>query len=183
MDAIRFVVGLGNPGREYESTPHNLGRMLVEFLQGRDGLNWKKEPLYDWTDSSPVLVRPKTYMNVSGEAVQAMLRRFRCGPAALLVCVDDFDLPLGTIRLRKKGSAGTHNGLKSLLERLDTQEFPRLRLGCGPLPPGQDPARFVLHPFRRDQEQPVREMIEKAAAAVELAVGEGLDPAMNRFNA
>jgi PTH1 family peptidyl-tRNA hydrolase len=183
MDAIRFVVGLGNPGRKYENTPHNLGRRLADFLKERDGLAWKKEALYEWTDSKPSSIRLETYMNLSGEAVREILRRFRGTPESLLVCVDDFDLPLGAIRLRRKGSAGTHNGLKSIIEQLGTQDFPRLRLGCGPLNPGEDPAGFVLRPFRKDQEPEVRSMIEKAASSVDAAVSEGIEKAMNRFNA
>ena len=179
--AIRFIVGLGNPDDHYRDTPHNLGRELVFLLQEQEGLRWKREKLYDWTDSKPAYVLPKTYMNASGEALARLLQQFRSAPAQALVCVDDFDLPFGAIRIRKKGSAGSHNGLRSIVEHVGA-EFPRLRLGIGPIPPGEDPAAFVLRPLRGEGKDRAREMLERAAQALHFVLAEGLDAAMNRFN-
>lgn len=183
MDApIRLIVGLGNPGEQYEGTPHNIGRALVQFLAARGGHDWRREKNFEWAGRDPALMLPGTFMNLSGEAVAQALKKFNCGPENLLVCVDEFDIPLGTLRIRKKGSAGTHNGMKSVVSHLGTQEFARLRLGVGPVPPGADPAHFVLKPFAKSQRDSVKEMIERAANAVDCAVSEGIEIAMNRFN-
>jgi PTH1 family peptidyl-tRNA hydrolase len=183
MDSIRFVVGLGNPEEKYRHTPHNVGRELVEFHRERLELpSWKKGKQFDWTDSTPSCVLLHAYMNLSGEAVRRLLEKFNADPRSLLVCLDDFDLPLGALRLRKKGSAGSHNGLKSVIERLGTEDFPRLRLGVGPVPPGADPARFVLEPFPKASADAVRSMIRKASEAVQAACSEGFEAAMNRHN-
>ncbi len=180
---IKFVVGLGNPGRKYERTPHNLGRRLAESLADQENLRWKHSELFDCTDSEPVFVRLNTFMNLSGEAVLGMMSHFHCEAEEMLVCYDDFDLPFGAIRIRKKGSAGTHNGIKSIVEHLANQNFARLRIGIGPIPPGADPAEFVLHPFSHEHEQSVQEIIGRAVQAIKCAAEKGVDQAMNQFNA
>jgi len=180
--SIKFVIGLGNPEQKYFNTPHNLGRTLVEVLQAREKLSWKKERAYDYTESSPSYVRLHTYMNVSGEAVQKLFNRFGAKPEEILICCDDFDLPLGTIRLRKKGSAGSHNGLKSIIQLLNTQEFPRLRMGFGPIPPNANSITYVLKPFAKENYPAVKEMLEKATQAIDTMHIHGIDPAMNQFN-
>jgi PTH1 family peptidyl-tRNA hydrolase len=133
-------------------------------------------------DRRVLLARPFTYMNVSGEAVRDLRRRHRVRPEDILIIVDDIDLPLGRLRLRAAGSAGGHNGLKSVIEALGTTGFPRLRVGIGRPPLGTDPADFVLTRFTADEAPAVQVSIERAADAVELAVTEGLNAAMNRFN-
>lgn len=179
---IKFVVGLGNPGKDYKQTPHNLGRDLVEMIQKRENYNWKKEKWFEHTESVPSYVRLHSYMNLSGEAVAKLAERFDCTPDKILICCDDFDLPLGRIRIRKKGSAGSHQGLKSVVQHLGSSDFPRLRLGIGPLPDGEDPADFVLRPFAEEQWKAAKQMMEKAFEAVQMIFAQGLEAAMNRFN-
>ncbi|MBI2915366.1 MAG: aminoacyl-tRNA hydrolase [Elusimicrobia bacterium] len=179
---IRFIIGLGNPGSSYKGTPHNLGRETVGFLAERKGLRWKKNDGYEWTDSQPSYVRLKTYMNLSGEAVSQLLREKSVSPPEILICSDDFDLNLGTIRIRKQGSAGSHKGLQSIIRRIQTEQFPRLRIGVGPLPKDQDPAEFVLKPFSKGDWEMVRQAIETASSAIEMILTTGLDKAMNHFN-
>lgn len=134
------------------------------------------------SETVPACVKLNSYMNVSGGPVARLVSESNLKPEEILICYDDFDLPLGTIRLRKKGSAGSHNGLKSIIEKLQSQDFPRLRMGIGPMPRNVDPAEFVLCPFHRKDEEAVSRMVEKAAEAVSAIVKEGIDSAMNQFN-
>lgn len=138
------VVGLGNPGSEYENTRHNIGFEIIDKLSSSE---FKKEKNYLYCRyRDAVLIKPTTYMNLSGQAVQSALARF-CSPLSeMLVVYDDFSLPLGKIRFRQSGSSGGHNGLKSIIELLG-EEFPRLKIGVGPLPEGIDPADYVLGKF------------------------------------
>ena len=186
---IRFIIGLGNPEPRYEQTPHNIGRVAVERLAQQQSCAWRSFPLYELAqNSSPAFppdasfVRLKTYMNLSGQAVSELLRYFKVGPESILVCLDDFDIPLGQLRLRKKGSAGTHNGLKSIIEHLHSQDFARLRLGVGPIPPHSDAAQFVLSPFAKSVRPQVEILLNSAAQAIETVARHGLDAAMNSFN-
>ena len=121
-------------------------------------------------------------MNASGEAAQSLLKDKGCSPEEILICYDDFDLPLGTIRIRKKGSPGTHNGLRSVTECLGTENFPRLRLGIGPVPPGIPPDKFVLQKISDTQLKLFDEMLDRSTKAVDSIINEGLDKAMNQFN-
>jgi PTH1 family peptidyl-tRNA hydrolase len=180
--AIRFVIGLGNPGEKYGGTRHNLGRSLVESVSRKKKCAWKKGRWFDWTEDPPSYVKLNAFMNASGQAVRLLLEEFGSSPQEILVLCDDFDLPLGTIRVRKKGSPGSHNGLKSLVEHLGSKNFPRVRLGIGPLPENEDPARFVLKPFPKKDEETLNAMMEKASGAIEAVLSENLDRAMNRFN-
>lgn len=179
---IQFIIGLGNPGDKYQHTRHNFGRDLVHSSVSQKNLKWNKERLFDWTDSHPRYIQLNTFMNLSGEAVSAVLTKFHSSPSHILVCYDDFDLPLGSIRIRKKGSAGSHNGVKSIIEHLKTQDFSRLRLGIGPLLPDQDPADFVLKPFLKSEQKQVQLTLVKASDAIETIFHSGLDTAMNQFN-
>ena len=189
MESI-VVVGLGNPGPDYETTRHNVGFRVVDRLSGR----WKKRFTIDADDIALatgdlrgrriLLVKPLTFMNNSGVAVAEALRRFDVAVSSLLIVVDDFALPLGAIRLRSGGSDGGHNGLASVIEHLHTEEFPRLRCGVGieNPPPGEAMAEYVLSPFDAGEEELVTAMIERAAdAATEFAIS-GISSAMNRFN-
>ncbi|OGR53637.1 MAG: aminoacyl-tRNA hydrolase [Elusimicrobia bacterium RIFCSPLOWO2_02_FULL_39_32] len=179
---IRFVIGLGNPDPQYEGTPHNLGRTLMEKIQREKNLNWQKEKMYDTTLSNPSFVRLNSYMNASGIAVEHLVKKTKVEPTQLLICFDDFDLTLGTLRVRKKGSGGSHNGLKSIVESLGTKEFPRLRLGIGPLPKGKDPSQFVLSPFSKKDKEIVQKMLEQGILAIETILKQGLEFAMNQYN-
>jgi len=183
-----LVLGLGNPGPEYAMTRHNLGFMVVDELAARHNL-----PVQERTrlalvgqgrirDRQVVMAKPRTYMNLSGQAAQSLAARFEIPPQHLLALVDDFTIPLGRVRLRKDGGSGGHNGLTSLLECLGTRDFPRLRLGIGPLPPGTDQVDFVLGLFDPDQEEARRALIQRGADAVECFLELGLEAAMNQFN-
>jgi peptidyl-tRNA hydrolase, PTH1 family len=188
-------VGLGNPGPEYAATRHNVGFEIVDRLARRHGLpGWRRhgnrlEAAGPVAGAAVVLLKPLTYMNRSGEAVAARLREESFGPEELLVCYDDVALPLGKLRLRPSGSDGGHNGMRSLIARLGSEAFPRLRVGIAPVDADgravqvDDGADFVLSNFRRSEQPIIAEAIERAADAVECALAEGLTIAMNRFNA
>ena len=182
-----LVVGLGNPGREYQETRHNIGFALVDRLAER----WRiplarvqSRALVGSGRLAPhhiILAKPQTYMNLSGDAVGPLAKFYRVPPAHVIVVYDEIDLDLGTLRIRPKGGAGGHNGMKSLINHLG-QEFPRLRLGVG-RPPGRMPAAaYVLRRFGSDELPLVDIMLDLAATAVETIIREGLEPAMNRYN-
>lgn len=186
---MKLIVGLGNPGRRYRGTRHNVGWDVIARLAGRAGIRVNEDEGFAEVGrgtigtSRVLLARPYTYMNVSGEAVRDLRRRHRLRPEDILIIVDDIDLPLSRLRLRAGGSAGGHNGLKSIIDALGTTEFPRLRVGIGRPPRGVDPADFVLTRFTTEEQPMAHEALERAADAVETAVTEGLPAAMNRFNA
>jgi PTH1 family peptidyl-tRNA hydrolase len=186
---MKLIVGLGNPGRRYRGTRHNVGWEVVARLAARAGIRVNQDEGFAEVGSGAIgtkrilLARPYTYMNVSGAAVGDLRRRHHLRSEDILIIVDDIDLPLGRLRLRPGGSAGGHNGLKSVIEALGTTEFPRLRVGIGRPPAGVDPADFVLTRFGPDEAPAVDESLERAADAVEAAVTLGLPAAMNRFNA
>jgi len=187
--AMKLIVGLGNPGREYEMTRHNLGFMLIDRLSMRaGGRRFRSESSAKVAEVTLVnqrvmLVKPQTYMNLSGDAVHPLLARYGEGePANLLVASDDVALPFGMIRVRARGSAGGQKGLKSIIERLGSQEFSRVRLGVKPDHPLADLSNFVLSPIRnRDREQ-LEETLERAVDAVTVILSEGVERAMARFN-
>jgi len=186
---MKLIVGLGNPGREYEMTRHNLGFMLIDRLLTRaGGRRFRSESSAKVAEAElagqrVLLVKPQTYMNLSGDAVRPLLDRYGEGkPANLLVASDDVALPFGMIRVRSRGSAGGQKGLRSIIERLGTQEFARVRLGVKPDHPLDDLSRFVLSPIRnRDREQ-LEETLERAVEAVAVILSEGVERAMARFN-
>lgn len=191
---LTLVVGLGNPGPEYAATRHNVGFRCVAVLARRHRLGFSHRLAHSRVAEGTigqhrvVLARPHTFMNRSGDAVAGLLRHYRLDPAHLLVVHDDLDLPLGRLRLRPEGSAGGHQGLRSIIERLRTAAVPRLRLGIGR--PGEDATRrgqeavvdYVLASFRPDELPVLEEMVERAADAVTCLLEEGMAAAMNRFN-
>ena len=186
---MKIIVGLGNPGREYESTPHNAGFEVVDELAAEAGVAVKKSWRFPMAsgqfrlgNDEVLLVKPQTFMNRSGDAVGPLMRKKGVTPADVLVLVDDVELPLGTVRLRAKGSAGTHNGLKSMIERLGTTEFPRLRIGVGPVPPGEERVKFVVGRYPKAMHEPVEQVKKKAAEAARCWVTEGIERAMSKFN-
>ncbi len=187
MPNIKLIVGLGNPGRKYAGTRHNLGFDTVELLAARWRLDWRAEPGFEAAVSGrpagdrPMLAQPQTFMNNSGRSVRALLSFYKIPPSEILVICDDFSIPLGTIRLRKSGSDGGHNGLASLIEHLSTAEFPRLRLGIGPVPPLMDPADFVLSKFGKEQAAEVNGMVMEAADAAEMITDRGWETAASRL--
>lgn len=185
-----IVCGLGNPGPKYSDTRHNLGFWTVGLLCERFGGRWRR-PSDRYTTcrieiagNLVTLFQPLTYMNLSGDAVRLLLGGGEgFDPSGLLVVCDDTALPLGRLRVRKKGSDGGHNGLRSVIGALGSRDFPRLRLGVGPPPEGVDQADFVLAGFLQQEVETAREMVARAADCVEVWVLDGVDAAMNRFNA
>jgi PTH1 family peptidyl-tRNA hydrolase len=186
---MKLIVGLGNPGRRYRQTRHNVGWEVISRLARRARIAVDDEDGFSEVGRGSIggtrviLARPQTYVNVSGEAVRDLRRRHRLRPQDILVVIDDLDLPLGRLRLRASGSAGGHNGLKSIIEALGTTEFPRLRVGIGRPPEGVDPADHVLTRFTSDERAVVDAALDRAAEAIETAITEGIETAMNRFNA
>jgi len=180
---LRAIVGLGNPEPAHVATRHNLGFWVVErLLQVR---RWKGRR-YSWgqVESRPgsLLLRPTTYMNRSGDAVVQLVAQYSLRTEDLLIVLDDMDIPVGALRLRPHGGAGTHNGLNSVLQRLGTQGVPRLRVGIGSPPPGMDPAEYVLSPPGHD-EVPLLEKATDSAAELALAfVDGGLTAALDRYS-
>lgn len=180
---FRLIVGLGNPGSEYEGTRHNVGFQLLDRLaQGR--AEWRRERAWNALVArveGVVLCKPQTYMNLSGTAVAAVSRFYQIPPEGVLVVLDDMALPLGKLRLRPSGSAGGQNGMKSIIAQLGTDQVARLRLGIGGADPG-GAVGYVLGRFRKDEVPALEEMLERAEACVERAQREGLAVAMNAFN-
>jgi PTH1 family peptidyl-tRNA hydrolase len=187
---LEFVIaGLGNPGPRYVSTRHNLGFRVVEALAAARRGKWgeparkMRTASIRFRDSHGMLVEPLTYMNLSGDVLPPIVIAESLPSSRVLVVCDDIALPLGQIRLRASGTDGGHNGLKSIIERLNTLDFPRLRLGCGPVPPRVDAAEFVLAEFLPEEEAAVDAMLLEAVACTESWVVDGIGKAMSRFNA
>lgn len=185
-----MIVGLGNVGREYERTRHNVGFMVVDLLasNARKSFNPGKGEYYfsemRHAGEEVVLLKPTTFMNDSGIAVKAALRRFDMDIADLLVVYDDFNIPLGKLRIRRGGSDGGHNGIYSVIYHLNDDGFPRLRCGIGTeeVIPGRDMAGFVLSEFEEEERPEAEKMIRSAADAVFVFIGSDIQTAMNRFN-
>ncbi len=178
--------GLGNPGDRYQATRHNIGKEVVGQLAEKLGLRLKPGRGDFFGAHDPErdlhLIVPTTYVNTSGIAASQVLRLLGTAPGELLVLCDDFNLPLGILRIRKQGSEGGHNGLASVIYELGTQDFPRLRMGVGPLPPGTGWADFLLSRFAGGEAEEVKRMKEEAAGAVLDIAASGLDAAMNKYN-
>ncbi|HEU4389729.1 MAG TPA: aminoacyl-tRNA hydrolase [Blastocatellia bacterium] len=186
---MKLIAGLGNPGREYEGTWHNLGFVVIDKLMEQSGPRRYRTESEALVASAEVgqervlLIKPLTFMNLSGNSVRLILERHGDGdPSNLVVVVDDVAPPLGMIRVRSHGSAGGHNGLKSIIDRLGTQVFSRVRLGIKPDHPVEDMARFVLSPVGKRDREPVEQMVAKACDAVTEIVVEGVERAMADFN-
>jgi peptidyl-tRNA hydrolase, PTH1 family len=186
---MKLIVGLGNPGREYEATRHNLGFMLIDKLFARAGGHRFREEanakLAEVTVAGKcvVLAKPQTYMNLSGGAVRPLLGRYGEADAAnLIVSSDDIALPFGMIRVRRGGSAGGQNGLKSIIEQLGTDKFARVRLGVKPDHPVSHLSSFVLSPIPKRDYDELEKMLERAADAIETMLSDGVERAMSLFN-
>jgi PTH1 family peptidyl-tRNA hydrolase len=185
---VRIVVGLGNPGRRYQGTRHNIGFAVADEVAHRGQAEFESgrgETLTARVGRGPaalLVVKPLTMMNLSGEAVAAVSGFYKVEPSAMLVAADDVNLPLGRLRLRSGGTAGGHNGLKSIIGCLGTEEFPRLRVGVGRGDPRRDLADHVLAVFDDDERDEVDRAIARAADAVETFLAEGIEAAMNRYN-
>ncbi len=180
---IRLIAGLGNPGREYQRTRHNIGFMVLDRLAADARLSWDFSAKWNagWAKSDVIMVKPATFMNRSGEAVVAIANFYKIAAAEVLVVLDDLALPLGRLRVRSQGSSGGHNGLESVIEHFGTEAIPRLRVGIGAAP-SHGAVDYVLGRFF-EEEQPVLDAtIKRAGEAVKCAVDKGLFAAMNVFN-
>ncbi len=197
--SIRVVIGLGNPGREYEGTRHNVGFDIVDRMADNAGVSWQKERKWQALvarTGSVILVKPQTFMNLSGQTAAYIGGFFKMSPSQMLVVYDDVDLPLGALRFRANGSAGGHNGIKSMIQSLGSDSFPRLKFGIGhrPPPPGEvDPesadnqregsmVSHVLGRFAVSERQEIEKSLAIAVDAVNCALARGLAAAMNQFN-
>lgn len=185
---MKIIVGLGNPGNEYAKTRHNVGFMLVDALAEHLNINLWKEKFNAQIAETRIgtervlLVKPQTYMNNSGEAVGPLMRWYKVEPEDIIVAHDDMDIPAGAIRIRKKGSSGGHNGIKSLIAHIGSENFARVRMGVGRPLPGWTVVNHVLAPFPAEDKVEVDKAIAYLIPAVECIVKESLDLAMNKYN-
>ncbi len=185
---MKLIVGLGNPGYEYRLSPHNLGFMAVDRLAEECGVEIARREAQALTAATEIeraevlLAKPQTYMNLSGMAVKRLLEMHEVNVQDLIVLVDDVDLPLGSLRIRTHGSAGSHNGMKSIIGALQSGEFVRVRMGAGPEHPVEDRASYVLGRFRETDLEAVAGMLDQASEAIKVILREGSHKAMNRFN-
>lgn len=184
MAHLRLLVGLGNPGPEYNATRHNVGFMVLDRLARQEGLGFSAASKWEclWTRwNELILMKPITYMNRSGDSVAGVLRYFRIEPSELLVVVDDVALPLGRLRLRSSGSDGGHNGLGSIIAHLG-ENFPRLRIGVGAAADQADLVDHVLSAFSKTELAVIDRSVERATEAIRKVVDDGVETAMNLFN-
>ncbi len=183
-----LLIGLGNPGREYNSTRHNIGFMLIDLLCLRlnaRGIKLQSKAIVISTvyeERRIIFAKPQTYMNLSGQSVQGLLHFYKIPIENLLVAHDDLDLPFGTIRIRPAGGPGGQRGMASTIEKLGTKDFPRLRLGIGRPPGRMDPKDYVLQDFSKDDMKLLPEVLDRAADAALEFITSGLNAAMNKFN-
>lgn len=183
-----LIAGLGNPGREYASNRHNVGFQVVDQLAAGHGLAFRKLQSKAFVTSgkiggrSVILAKPQSYMNLSGGPVASLVKFYKVTLDHLLVIADDIDLPVGTIRMRPSGGSGGQNGMKSIIERLGSEAFPRLRIGIGRPPGRMEPAAYVLQDFDRDQLPILEAAYSHAAEAIEIWLVDGIELAMSRFN-
>jgi PTH1 family peptidyl-tRNA hydrolase len=183
----KLIVGLGNPGRKYAHNRHNVGFQCLDRLAQAHGLSFTQRrakaslALGKIADVRVVLARPLTYMNLSGQAVRPLVSFYKLSLEDILVIHDDLDLPLGTTRLRPEGGSGGHKGMRSIIEALGSQAFPRLRVGIS-RPPGNDAVSYVLSDFTADEQITLESVYERVMAAVELFLRKGIEAAMNAYN-
>ncbi len=186
--AVHLIVGLGNPGRSYAHTRHNVGFDCVELLARDLGIPVGRKERQArtgegvWEGQRLILALPQTYMNLSGLAVAALVRKYKVPLSGLLVIYDDMDLPLGTVRIRERGSAGGHHGMESIIAALQSQEFPRLRVGIGRVEEREVVVDHVLSRFNASDRRLAQAAMERAVAAVKTLLAEGIASAMNGFN-
>jgi len=185
---VIVIVGLGNPGGKYSLTRHNVGFDVIDLVGKKLDIKVNKVKFKaligegTWGGQRIVLVKPSTYMNLSGESIRPLMDFYKLDPRDLMVVLDDIDIEFGTLRIKKKGSAGTHNGLKSIISHIGTDQFPRLKIGIGQKPPSYDLADFVLSKFSKSERIIIDEAIANAADAIDEFIIRGIDSAMNKYN-
>jgi len=185
---LKVIAGLGNPEKDYKGTRHNVGFETINKLSFDNNIPINRAKFRAHfgegrlAGQKVLLAKPQTYMNLSGESIRDILNFYKLTPESLIVIYDDVDLPLGDIRIRERGSAGSHNGLKNIIYQLETDEFLRIRIGIDPKPPGWDLADYVLSRFSKEESKAAIDGIAKAAEAVESLLSEGAAFSMNKFN-
>ncbi|HHY81819.1 MAG TPA: aminoacyl-tRNA hydrolase [Clostridiales bacterium] len=183
-----IIAGLGNPGDRYHGTRHNIGFYVVDLLAQAHGIQMKQlrhKAIFGEGrigDKKVILAKPQTYMNLSGESLLSMKQWYKLEPQQIIVVYDDIDLSPGTIRIRPSGSAGTHNGMKSIIYLLETQDFPRVRIGIGRPPEGWELADYVLSRFREEEIEIMKEACARAVKGIECILSLGVEQAMSRYN-
>lgn len=189
-DAPYLIIGLGNPGSKYAETRHNVGFLVLDEIARRHGLRLSKGQANSETARGPIggapsiLAKPQTYMNNSGQAVGALARFYKVPIERVLIVYDDVALPIGTLRIREKGSAGGHNGIKDIIRHLGTEGFPRLRVGVDrPVEVGRSQVEWVLGRFSKEDQKVIQEVVPRAAEAIETILRDGIAQAMNLYNA
>lgn len=187
-NVMYLIVGLGNPDRQYEGTRHNVGFEVIDQLADRLFVSVEEKKFRGYYGKGVIggqkviLLKPQTYMNLSGESVRAAADFYKIQPDHIIVVYDDVSLEVGQLRIRTKGSAGGHNGIKNIIAHLGTQEFPRVKVGVGAKPPKMDLADYVLSRFSKEDRAKMEDAFKEAAEAVEVLITDGSDRAMNRFN-
>jgi peptidyl-tRNA hydrolase, PTH1 family len=188
MDKLYAIIGLGNPGGKYDNTRHNVGFDAIDILSAKYGIKVSKVKHKALTGEGDIkgarvlLVKPQTFMNLSGECVREIVAWYKIPVQSLILIYDDVDLPLGKIRIRPRGSSGTHNGMKSVIYQLQSDDFPRIRIGTDKAPEGWDLADYVLSRFNQDERKIINECILMSAEAAAAIVTLGLETAMNMYN-
>lgn len=183
-----LVVGLGNPGEEYKKTRHNMGFNAIDMLCEKYGIEIKKEKFQGKYECSTIeqekviLLKPQTYMNLSGESIRQFVNFYKIEPDKIIIIYDDMDINPGTIKIRKKGSAGGHNGMKSIIQNLGTEEFPRIRIGIGRPTKEEDQINYVIGQISNEEQEKLKIGVEKAQEAVIEILKNGIDKAMNKLN-
>ncbi|MBS5062468.1 MAG: aminoacyl-tRNA hydrolase [Hungatella hathewayi] len=184
-----IIVGLGNPTKEYDKTRHNVGFSVIDVLADRIGIDVSEKKHRALCGKGMlegqkvILAKPQTFMNLSGESVRAMVDFYKVSPDEVIIVYDDISLEPGQLRIRTKGSAGGHNGIKNIIAHLGTQEFPRIKVGVGEKPKYMDLADYVLSRFSKGEQELMDDAFREAADAVTMMISEGMDAAMNHFNA
>jgi len=184
----RLIAGLGNPGKQYANTRHNVGFQLLDRLAEKHRLRFDKmlnrgiAALGSIADQRVILIKPQTFMNVSGECIAPTAKYYKCELQDVLIVYDELDLPQGRLRMRPSGSAGGHNGIKSIITRMGGQDFPRLRVGIGRPPGRMDSAAYVLQPFTSSEKIEMNETYDRAIDGIERWLSDGIDKAMNVVN-
>jgi PTH1 family peptidyl-tRNA hydrolase len=186
---VKLIVGLGNPGIEYQFTPHNLGFLAVDRIAEQCGVRVNNRNCRAQTararigETDVVLAKPETFMNLSGQSVRELVQEYQAQPEMdLVVLYDELDLPFGTLRIRPRGRSAGHNGVESVIDALGTQEFLRIRMGVGPDHPVGDGAKYVLSQFKKSQYPVIDQVLDTASDAVKIILADGVQAAMNRFN-
>lgn len=188
MENLYVIAGLGNPGKKYDNTRHNVGFEAIDVLSNKFGIKVNKvkhkaligEGIIN--GNRVVMVKPQTFMNLSGESLREIVEWYKVSSDKLILICDDVDLPLGKVRVRSKGSSGTHNGMKSVIYQLQFDDFSRIRIGIDKAPEGWDLANYVLGKFGPDERKTISESIDLAAQAAEKIISSGIEAAMNEFN-